>query len=330
MVIRLLVQGKQVPSFEDLGMSKNLMRRYEKLCAMSSGIIIVTGPTGSGKTTTLFSTLDSLNDDAKNITTVEDPPEYMIHGVNQVKVESRVKAGEKQTGITFPDAIKSILRQDPDIIMLGEIRDEESAEVAVTASLTGHLVFSTLHTNSAIACIPRFLDLKIKPSLLSSTLLGVVAQRLVRKTCTECKKQVRPNERHVNFLAKFIKDLEKDIQSGKIKFFRGKGCPDCNYTGFKGRLAILELLSVNDEVSDAILRGDSVKEIENIARQKYMTSIIEDGFLKVAQGLTSIDEMLDKISSLKVPEKPRSYDQIYHLLEADISDSEIMASILSA
>ncbi|MCI4624493.1 MAG: Flp pilus assembly complex ATPase component TadA [Candidatus Magnetoovum sp. WYHC-5] len=324
MVIRLLIQQETVPTFEKLGFWKNLKTKYELVCTMSSGMVIVTGPTGAGKTTTLYSTLDYLNDDKINIMTLEDPPEYLINGVNQVRVGSDDKSRE----ISYLQGLKSIFRQDPDIIMFGEMRDYESATVALTAGLTGHLLFTTLHTADAASCITRLMDMGIRPFLLSSTLVSILAQRLVRRICPQCKEEYTPDHNELEFFSLFIKNFEKDTKA--IKFYRGAGCDNCFSTGYKERFAIHELLCINDQIRKTMLAGGIAKDAELIARQHGMTSLVEDGFLKVIKGYTTLSEILRVAKTLETPKNKRTIEEIAYLLEGPISRETILASIYTS
>ncbi|MBF0518725.1 MAG: Flp pilus assembly complex ATPase component TadA [Nitrospirae bacterium] len=324
MVLRILIQAEVVPTFEKLGMFKNLIEKYRIVCSMSSGIVIVTGPTGSGKSTTLYSTLDYLNREDISILTLEDPPEYLIDGVSQVRVGS-----DDSRETSYSRGIKAALRQDPDIIMFGEMRDHESASVALTAGLTGHLLFTTLHTNDAASAIARLFDMGIRPFLLSSTLVSILGQRLVRVVCPGCKVEYMPGWEELEFFTLFIHDVETDIKNGKIRFSRGSGCRQCNNTGFKGMIAIHELLCMNDEIKRAVLQGAVSKEAENIARRYGMTSLVEDGFLKAVEGITTIEEVLRVSKNLENPKNKRTVDEIRYLLEGNMQRQDILSAMFS-
>lgn len=276
-VIRILDLGSSLTSIGQLGFNKINYEHFINLISRPAGIILITGPTGSGKTSTLYAALNHLNSDEVNIITVEDPVEYQIDGINQVQVNSNV-------GLTFSAGLRSILRQDPNIIMVGEIRDTETAEIAIRASLTGHLVLSTLHTNSAIATIPRLIDMGIEPYLVVSSLSGIVAQRLVRKICRECKEEYKPTEMEKNVFGR------RGIKVGRT--YRGKGCPVCNSTGYKGRVAIQEILVVDDDIRQMMMNNKSISSIRDYAMQNGMIFLIDDGLLKVKQGLTTVEEIL--------------------------------------
>ncbi|SDI92502.1 GspE/PulE family protein [Salimicrobium halophilum] len=276
-VIRILDLGSVLNRLTELGFNKINYRRYLDLVERSSGLILLTGPTGSGKSSTLYASLNHLNTDEKNIVTIEDPVEYQLEGINQVQVNNRV-------GLTFSHGLRSILRQDPDIVMVGEIRDSETAEIAVRASLTGHLVFSTLHTNSAIDSIPRLIDMDIEPYLVVSSLAGIVAQRLVRRICNDCKEKQAPTEMEAEQFEK--RGLSID------HVYRGKGCETCHYSGYRGRMAIQEVLVVDDEIRTLMMNNRSTTEIRKYAWDRDMIFLLDDGLLKVKQGATTIEEIL--------------------------------------
>ena len=276
-VIRILDLGNVLNKISQLGFNKINLQKFMRMIKQPSGLILITGPTGSGKTSTLYAGLNYLNTEQVNIITVEDPVEYQIEGVNQVQVNSNI-------GLTFANGLRSILRQDPNIVMVGEIRDIETAEIAIRASLTGHLVLSTLHTNSAIATIPRLIDMDIEPYLVVSSLTGVVAQRLVRRICTRCKTEYEPNEMEKNLFAK------RGISAGVV--YRGEGCPTCNDTGYKGRVAIQEVLDIDDTIRQMMMNHRPMNEIRDYALQNGMIFLIDDGLLKAKQGLTTIEEVL--------------------------------------
>jgi len=276
-VLRLLPTTKAM-TLESLGMKKDTVEDYLSLIKKPSGLILISGPTGSGKTTTLYSSLSVLNVPEVNIVTVEDPVEYKIDGVTQVQVDRAQK-------ITFAKALRFILRQDPDIIMIGEIRDKETADIALQASLTGHLVLSTIHTNDSASALTRLIDMGCEPFLVSSAVTGILAQRLVRVNCKFCKKLFSPTQ---NELKKFnISHLSEDI-----KWFRGEGCGSCQNTGYKGRVGIFELLKVDKDIRKEIMKGSSSDEIRELAISKKMRTLIEDGLLKVNEGITTPEEIL--------------------------------------
>ncbi len=276
-VIRILDLGNSLNKLSQLGFNKINYEHFLNLIKKPSGIILITGPTGSGKSSTLYAALNHLNSDEVNIITIEDPVEYQIEGINQVQVNSNV-------GLNFATGLRSILRQDPNIVMVGEIRDTETAEIAIRASLTGHLVLSTLHTNSAIATIPRLIDMGIEPFLVVSSLSGIVAQRLVRKICRECREEYEPTEMEKKLFER------RGIKVGKT--YRGKGCGICNMTGYKGRVAIQEILVVDDHIRQMMMNNKSTSEIRDYAMHNGMIFLIDDGLLKVKQGLTTVEEIL--------------------------------------
>ncbi len=282
-VIRLLSQYVRSFSFSDLGLSQHDQELLLKTINKPFGMILVTGPTGSGKTTSLYALLKLLNSPDVNITTIEDPVEYKMAGVNQIQVNP-------QTNLTFAKGLRSIVRQDPDIILVGEIRDQETAETAVNAALTGHLLLSTFHANDAATAIPRLLDMDIEPFLLSSTLVVLIAQRLVRKICDQCRYSVSLSKEEIK------KTISQDVQkyfSGKhIVLYKGKGCAGCGNTGFRGRTAIYEFIEVTPEIQELILQNPSTAQIWKIARKQGSVTLFEDGIEKVKSGTTSLEELL--------------------------------------
>ncbi len=276
-VMRILDKSNLIVNVDDLGFTQNAQEQFTKALGSPNGIILVTGPTGSGKTTTLYSALHSINDMEKNIVTIEDPIEYRLPIIRQSQVISKI-------GMTFAAGLRSILRQDPDIIMVGEIRDSETATVAVQAALTGHLVLSTLHTNDAPGSINRLIEMGVEPFLVSSSINAVVAQRLIRRICTKCKTSYTATEA-------MVKQLR--LQPGKdYTFYKGQGCRTCKDTGYKGRLAIFEILTMNDTIRDMILEKGSPVQIRNSALKSGMKSLRQDGIIKAVNGLTSIEEVL--------------------------------------
>lgn len=276
-VMRVLDLTNSHGDLQKLGFSPMNLMHFKEVISKPNGIVLITGPTGSGKSSTLSTTLHYLNSEEVNIITVEDPVEYQIEGVNQIQVRDEI-------GLTFATGLRSILRQDPDIIMIGEIRDTETAQIATRASLTGHLVLSTLHTNSAAESISRLFDMGIEPFLLSSSVVGVVAQRLVRRVCRDCGKYEDVSSKEKDIFS------NHDITISHVK--RGSGCPSCNNTGYRGRFAIHELLIVDEKVKELILNRASLAEIKkHMAKHGYRT-LLEDGLLKVADGLTTTEEIL--------------------------------------
>jgi type IV pilus assembly protein PilB len=301
-VMRILDTSKGAPSLEELGFSKLALRRIQEGVKKTSGIFLVTGPTGSGKTTTLYSLLTILNQEGVNISTLEDPIEYEIKGINQSQVRPKV-------GFSFASGLRSLLRQDPNIIMVGEIRDEETAELSIHASLTGHLVLSTLHTNDALGAVFRLLDMKIERFLLSSTLKTVVAQRLARRLCEHCKKETtlssdaikEINEELFNIPFASLKEELPDILAPvealqKYKIYGAVGCSHCENTGYADRVAISEVIELNDSLREIINRGESL-DLEIVKKNEEFVSIKQDGIIKVLQGRTSYEEVLRIIES---------------------------------
>ncbi len=278
MVMRILDKTGALMSLNDLGISENSLDVYAQSFTKPYGTILITGPTGSGKTTTLYATLNVLNDMAKNIITVEDPVEYRLPLINQVQVHYKA-------GLTFASALRSILRCDPDIVMIGEIRDPESAKIAIESALTGHLVLSTLHTNDAPSALTRLLEMGIEPFLVASAVDCVVGQRLTRRLCERCKEEYEPEP---DYLAK----SGFPEGNGEVHFYRPKGCVACNYTGFSGRIGIYEILRISEAVETMVARNAPHVEIAALAREEGMRTLKEDGFLKVKEGVTSLDEVL--------------------------------------
>jgi type IV pilus assembly protein PilB len=277
LVLRILDRSKLVLGLEQLGFAPDQLTNFKRLLMHPNGIILASGPTGSGKTTTLYSGLTYLNSEERNIMTIEDPVEYGIPGIRQSQVN--VKAG-----LTFGAGLRSILRQDPDVIMVGEMRDEETVEIAIRAALTGHLVFSTLHTNDAAGAIPRLTDMGAAPFLVSSALLLVVAQRLVRVICTNCKEEAPPDP-------VVIRRLGLQAKEGELKVFQGKGCDKCDETGYRGRLGIYEMLIVTPELTPLILERADAGAIRRAARAQGMRTMVEDGIRKAIRGLTTLEEV---------------------------------------
>jgi type IV pilus assembly protein PilB len=280
-VLRVLLSYAQGLTLSDLGLSTQHAELIEKAASRPFGMIIVTGPTGSGKTTTLYALLKKINSSEVNITTIEDPVEYKVEGVNQIQVDVA-------TNLTFAKGLRSIVRQDPDIILVGEIRDAETAEIAVNASLTGHLLLSTFHANDAATAIPRLLDMKIEPFLLSSTLTIVVAQRLIRKICPQCKHSVETTKKKI---LKKYPGLKDRFPDDAVTLYAGKGCSTCNETGFKGQMGIFECISVTPELQELILKNPSSQEIWALASTQGSRHLFEDGFEKVVNGITTLEEL---------------------------------------
>ncbi|MBI2891720.1 MAG: type II secretion system ATPase GspE [Nitrospirae bacterium] len=278
-VMRLLDKSLRLLHLEEIGLDGKELETVHKLIVRSNGIILVTGPTGSGKTTTLYGAISKINSPDKNIITVEDPIEYQIRGIGQIQVNPKIE-------LTFASALRSILRQDPDVILVGEIRDVETAEIAIQASLTGHLVFSTLHTNDSPGALTRLIDMGTEPFLISSSLVAVLAQRLVRTICLSCKEPYEPSASQVVELG------VSHSASGGVQFYRGKGCPECLFTGFRGRTGIFELLVVGPEIQEAIVQKTDANVIRRLARSRGMQTLREDGARRVLAGQTTVEEIL--------------------------------------
>ncbi|MCX5713545.1 MAG: type II secretion system ATPase GspE [Candidatus Omnitrophica bacterium] len=278
LVMRLLDVSSALLGLEQLGFSKDTLDKYNKLIVRPHGMLLVSGPTGSGKTTTLYASLEKINTTEKNIITIEDPVEYKLAGIRQIQIEQKIN-------FTFGNGLRSILRQDPDIIMVGEIRDLDTAEIAIQAALTGHLVFSTLHTNDAPGAITRLIDMGIESFLAASSVIGVLAQRLVRKLCPDCKEKYMPTD-------EVLRDIGLSGESQGIVFYRGKGCPKCMDTGYKGRLGIYELMLLDDKVRNLIVAKSSTDTIRKQAIASGMITLQEDGIQKVKDGITTAEEVL--------------------------------------
>jgi len=274
-VIRILDKTSVLMGLVELGLSDKISERFSKIIKRPNGIIFVTGPTGSGKTTTLYSALSTINSIEKNIITIEDPVEYELALIRQTQVNPKA-------GLTFANGLRNILRQDPDVIMVGEIRDKETAEIAIQASLTGHLVFSTLHTGDAASAVTRLLDMGIESFLVSGSIVAILAQRLVRVICPKCKEEYIPS-------GEVVKDLNL---SEKSKFYRGKGCLSCKNTGFSGRIGIYELLIINDEIRNMITAKESAGDIKKKAIELGMCALHDDGMEKARGGVTTLSEVL--------------------------------------
>ncbi|MCM3725298.1 Flp pilus assembly complex ATPase component TadA [Neobacillus cucumis] len=276
-VMRLLDMGAALNDLNKIGFNALNLKRFSQLIEQPTGIVIITGPTGSGKSSTLYAALNKLNSEEVNIITIEDPVEYQLEGINQIQVNTNV-------GMTFAAGLRSILRQDPNIIMVGEIRDKETAEIAIRASLTGHLVLSTLHTNDSLGTITRLNDMGVEPFMIASSVSGIVAQRLVRRVCRDCGESQEPSLREKEIFAR--RGLKID------KITRGKGCPSCNMTGYKGRIALHEVLVINDNMRRIIMNDNSVQKLKEHAIKNKTIFLIDDGLLKVKQGLTTTEEVL--------------------------------------
>jgi len=278
-VLRVLDPASILLELNSLGFSQNMLPKFNSLIKKPNGIILVTGPTGSGKSTTLYTALNILNSTEKKIMTIEDPVEYKLKGVNQIQAKPKI-------GLTFAAGLRSFLRQDPDIMLVGEIRDKETAEIAVQAALTGHIVLSTLHTNDAPSSVIRLIDMGIEPFLISSSVIGIIAQRLVRKICPKCKKEMALTPEVV----KILEDYK--INSSEIIFYKGEGCSYCKDTGYKGRIAIFEIMIITETIKDLISRNVTTGKLREAAIKEGMNLLIEDGLKKVYEGITTIDEVL--------------------------------------
>lgn len=278
-VLRILDPSSILLKLDSLGFSPDILPNFLSLIKKPNGIILVTGPTGSGKSTTLYTTLNLLNSTEKKIMTIEDPVEYRLKGISQVQAKPKI-------GLTFAAGLRSFLRQDPDIMLVGEIRDRETAEIAVQAALTGHIVLSTLHTNDAPSSVIRLIDMGIAPFLISSSVIGVIAQRLIRKICPKCKKEIK-----ITSDMKKILD-EYEISSNEITLYKGEGCPYCKDTGYKGRVAIFELMVITENIRDLITQNVSTGKIREAAVKEGMCLLKLDGIKKVCEGITTIDEVL--------------------------------------
>lgn len=276
-VLRLLDRGGQPVGLDELGMSPATLERFRVLAAQPHGLLLATGPTGSGKTTTLYAALALRDTAAEKVITVEDPVEYHLDGVTQIPVNRKV-------GMTFPTALRSILRQDPDVLMVGEMRDPETAEVATQAAMTGHLVFSTLHTNDAVGAVTRLTDLEIERYVVGATLNGVLAQRLVRRVCAECRERYRPDPAAVALLA--------NQPVGKMTLERGRGCCACRDTGYHGRTGIFELFTVTEEMKHELASDSPIARIREQAREQGMRTLRDDAWAKVQAGITTVEEVL--------------------------------------
>ncbi|HUO75476.1 MAG TPA: ATPase, T2SS/T4P/T4SS family [Candidatus Paceibacterota bacterium] len=281
-VLRLLAEQTAISSLDDLAFSDSDRKKIRKAVQTPYGMILATGPTGSGKTTTLYTILKELNTREVQIITLEDPIEYSLEGVDQIQVNQR-------TGLTFAVGLRSILRQDPNIIMVGEIRDEETASIAVNAALTGHKLLATLHTNDAATTLPRLLDMSVEPFLVASTVNVALGQRLVRMICPHCKEPRRITEGEFSALKDTI---PAELLDDHRDFFQGKGCAVCHDTGYLGRMGIYEVLEVNDFIREAVMRHADAGEVKKIAVKNGMTTLLEDGFTKAVAGLTTIEEIL--------------------------------------
>lgn len=278
-VLRLLDKGSGELGLDDIGLSQEILKTFRNLIRLAHGIILLTGPTGSGKTTTLYAAMSELNSEERNILTVEDPIEYQLPGVGQMQIKPKIN-------LTFANCLRHILRQDPDVIMIGEIRDVETAEIAIQASLTGHLVLSTLHTNDSTSAVTRLIDMGIEPYLISSSVIAVMAQRLLRVICPECKKPYTPDEKLISLWGE-----NEETSTIKDQLYKGFGCGNCLETGYLGRTAISELLVVNDEIKELIIQRQGSHVIKKAAIDNGMSTLREDGLRKALAGETTLEEV---------------------------------------
>ena len=276
-VMRILDMSSSLNDLNRLGFNSINMERFENMIGRPNGIVLISGPTGSGKSSTLYATLNRLNSDEVNIITIEDPVEYQLEGINQIQVNPNV-------GLTFASGLRSILRQDPNIIMVGEIRDKETVEVAIRAALTGHLVLSTIHTNDSLGTINRLLDMGVEPFLIAASLSGIIAQRLIRKVCRDCAIEEAPTKRELDIFARRKMTIDRVV--------RGRGCSSCNMTGYKGRVAIHEVLVVSDEMKKMIMNNNSLSDLRELATEQETIFLIDDGLLKIKEGITTTEEVL--------------------------------------
>ncbi len=283
-VLRILDKSFAVLDLTEIGFSPDNLKQYDQILKSPFGMILVSGPTGSGKTTTLYASLNSLDRKGRNIITIEDPVEYHLKDINQIQVNPRA-------GLTFADGLRSIMRHDPDVILVGEIRDSETAGIAVQAALTGHLVLASVHSNDAVGVLSRLLDLDVEPFLVSSALIGVVAQRMVRRVCPHCQ---RPTAAPIEAQLAYSKELGKE----RTDFFYGKGCNACTNTGYLGRIAVFEMLRVTEEIRRLLLTGASEAQIRTQAKEEGATSMWHDGMLKVKSGMTTPCEVLRNVFSI--------------------------------
>ncbi|MGI9341930.1 MAG: GspE/PulE family protein [Gammaproteobacteria bacterium] len=274
-VLRVLDRQSGIVPLDDLGLSEENLMLLKMLMARPEGVILVTGPTGSGKTTTLYSMLNYRNEESVNIMTLEDPVEYPFPMIRQTSLADAIK-------LDFADGIRSLMRQDPDIILVGEIRDEETAEMAFRAAMTGHQVYSTLHTNSALGAVPRLLDIGLRPGILAGNIIGIVAQRLVRRLCSHCKEEYAPSELELKLMS---------LGDEEVRVFRAVGCDKCQQQGYMGRLAILEILRFNREMDEAIAEGRSLGELRTVALESNFIPLARDGVRRILAGDTSLDEV---------------------------------------
>ncbi len=283
-VIRLLYKSGQLLTRAGIGLNEENMKKYLSLVHNANGVVLIVGPTGSGKSTTMYTMVSDLNEEHVNLVTLEDPVEYNIDGVNQVQINEKV-------GMTFANGLRSILRQDPDIIAVGEIRDGETAEIAMRAAITGHLVLSTIHTNDAISALDRLSDIGVEPYLTATALKGIISQRLVRRICSHCREEYIPTDEEMDAI-----DLPEDQREG-VKFYRGKGCPDCLSTGYRGRIATFEILTLNHEIRTLFRDRASSKELMDAIYRSDFVPMMEDARRLVLEGTTTVSEAMRILST---------------------------------
>lgn len=297
-VMRILDVTRGAPTLEDLGFMGPGLKIIKQNLKKTDGLFLISGPTGSGKSTTLFSILTSLNEEGINISTLEDPVEYYVKGVNQSQVRTEI-------GFTFATGLRSLLRQDPDVIMVGEIRDNETAELGIHASLTGHFVLSTLHTNDALGAIPRLLDMKVEPFLLGSTLNVILAQRLARKICEHCKVEQKMPAEMIEVVTKeiavtpaaVIEQMLPGYDLKNLKFYKGRGCNRCGSIGYLGRVALAEVLDVNDRIKKIIMDNEKNLTVADLIKDQNFITMRQDGLIKVLLGLTTMEEVLRTVNA---------------------------------
>ncbi|MBS4199823.1 Flp pilus assembly complex ATPase component TadA [Bacillus sp. FJAT-49732] len=276
-VLRIMDLSNTINSINQLGFNSLNLQRFMRMIEKPHGIILISGPTGSGKSSTLYAALNHLNTEEVNIITIEDPVEYQVEGINQIQINPNV-------GLTFATGLRSVLRQDPNIIMVGEIRDKETVDIAIRASLTGHLVFSTIHTNDSLSTVTRLLDMGVEPFLVANSISGIVAQRLVRKICRDCIVEYEPTKREIEIFQKNKIDIKK--------VYRGHGCSSCNMTGYRGRVAVHEVLAINDEMRKLMMNDEPFSKLQDLSVQNETIFLLGDGLMKVKEGITTTEEVL--------------------------------------
>jgi len=288
-VMRILDPSTIQQKLEDLGMRDDILEKVKKLLQKTTGAILTTGPTGSGKTTTLYAFIRHINSPDLKIITIEDPIEYHLEGISQTQVDPTA-------GYGFAAGLRSIVRQDPDVILVGEIRDLETAEISMQAALTGHLVLSTLHTNSSAGTVPRLIDLGVRPVTIAPAINAAMAQRLVRRLCKACKKKQKISNEEFEIIKKYLSDLPKNIKVPELKttleVYSPQTCSECNFTGYKGRVGVYEIFEIDDEMERLIMKSPSISEIQELATKKGMVTLLQDGLIKVLNGDTTIEEVM--------------------------------------